>query len=162
MAGSKFNIRKATEQDAGALSEFRLALFQELGEGPAASEVAKFLADCTCAIAKGIREGYSLSWLAEDPLGNCVSTMVMNVFQRLPSPRLRGTIEGYILNVYVSPGSRRQGVASGLLKAAVEHASAAGFARIRLHATEEGRGVYSALGFRGRVDEMELVLGESP
>lgn len=160
MSVDGFSVRRATERDAGPLSECRMAMFKELGDALVEADKAKFLAECERAIAAGIQQGYSLSWLAEDETGRCVSSLVMQVFQRLPSPKIRGTIEGYILNVYVRLEARRQGVASALMRAAVDHARGAGFARIRLHATEEGRGVYAALGFKGRLDEMELLLGE--
>jgi GNAT superfamily N-acetyltransferase len=60
--------------------------------------------------------------------------------------------------VYVAPESRRHGVAPALVVAAIDAGRRRGLARIRLHATPEGRSVYERLGFTRRDDEMELVL----
>ena len=51
-----------------------------------------------------------------------------------------------------------QGRGTALLRAAIEGARRRGYARLRLAATEDGRRLYAAHGFRARDDAMELPL----
>jgi len=63
-----------------------------------------------------------------------------------------------VLSVYTRPEWRGRGVATGLIRESIAEARRRGLARIRLHATEDGRRVYEASGFKFRTDEMELWL----
>lgn len=54
---------------------------------------------------------------------------------------------GYVWGVWVAPEHRRQGVARGLVEAAVEALRGAGYTRCVLHASKMGRSVYEGLGF---------------
>jgi len=49
--------------------------------------------------------------------------------------------------VLVDPEYRRRGIATALMRAALDHLQGAGVATIKLDATPAGRGVYEALGF---------------
>jgi len=82
--------------------------------------------------------------------------LVLLLHFRLPSPRNLVPTEGYVMNVYVEPAWRKQGIASALMDAALEHARGLGLRRVRLHSTAEGRGTYARAGFRPREDGMEL------
>jgi GNAT superfamily N-acetyltransferase len=82
----------------------------------------------------------------------------MLIYPRLPSPESSATSEGYLLNVYTTPEWRARGVAAALVSASIIRARELGLGRIRLHATEAGQRVYEKVGFRPRVDEMELIL----
>ncbi|MDF0729311.1 GNAT family N-acetyltransferase [Pseudomonas entomophila] len=54
---------------------------------------------------------------------------------------------GYVLNVYVEPSHRRQGLASALMKLAEAEFARRGLGFAVLHATEAGRPVYAGLGW---------------
>lgn len=97
--------------------------------------------------------------MAEDDAGAAVATATLLVFPRLPSPRDRRATEGYLLGIYTAPAWRRRGLARALVTAALEEARRLGLARVRLHASEEGRPLYATLGFQGRPGAMELPLG---
>lgn len=153
-------IRRAEPHDARKLSALRAALFREIGQVLDDAEAPQFHSDCARAFAKSIEHGQCQAWLAEDASGAAVACLAMLVLPRLPTPTRRETIEGYLLNVYTQPEWRKRGVARALVAAAIVHARDHGFARIRLHATEAGRTVYSSQGFASRVDEMELKLGD--
>ena len=56
--------------------------------------------------------------------------------------------EGLVLNVYVDPKHRRQGVARRLMETLIDWAPGAGIVRLVLHAAPDGRRLYEALGFR--------------
>jgi GNAT superfamily N-acetyltransferase len=70
--------------------------------------------------------------------------------------------EGLILNVYVDPRYRRQGVARRLMEALIDWAPAAGIVRLVLHASEDGRSLYEALGFRASNEMLFPPFGAAP
>jgi GNAT superfamily N-acetyltransferase len=55
--------------------------------------------------------------------------------------------EGLILNVYVDPAYRRQGVARKIMEAIIAWAPGAGIVRLVLHASPDGRNLYESMGF---------------
>lgn len=65
---------------------------------------------------------------------------------------------GYVLNVYVEPSHRRQGLASKLMGLAEAEFTRRGLAFAVLHATEAGRPVYAGLGWAPTA-EMAKTLG---
>jgi GNAT superfamily N-acetyltransferase len=54
---------------------------------------------------------------------------------------------GYVLNVFVEPGHRRQGLARHLMTAAEREFDRRGLSYAILHATEAGRPLYEAMGW---------------
>src|SRR5579872_5868160 len=62
-----------------------------------------------------------------------------------------------ILNVYTDPEYRRQGIARRLMETMIAWCRQQGFARITLHASEEGKPLYESLGFEPS-NEMRLSL----
>lgn len=65
----------------------------------------------------------------------------------------------HLMNVYVAEGYRRQGIARRLLLALHEEAAARGVTEITLDATDEGRKLYTALGYRASDEAMYLDIG---
>jgi GNAT superfamily N-acetyltransferase len=62
-----------------------------------------------------------------------------------------------ILNVYTDPEYRRRGIARKLMQTIIAWCQSEGFARVTLHASDEGRHLYEALGFEPS-NEMRLKL----
>jgi GNAT superfamily N-acetyltransferase len=152
-----FTLHAATPADARLLTAFRVTLFQDLGQIPPEGTPPDFESACDAAHARYLESGAGMAWIAKAG-GKPVGSIVMLLHPRLPSPRLVSATEGYILNVYVDPPWRRRGIATALMRAALERARELGLARLRLHTTEAGRPTYAHAGFRPREDEMELVL----
>ncbi len=67
---------------------------------------------------------------------------------------------GYLLNFYVAPSHRGQGLARRLLKLTVEEADRRGIGVVTLHASKYGRPLYERSGFR-QSNEMMLLRGGS-
>lgn len=152
-------IRKADVSDSATLARTRAALFRELGQGPdGADAIASFEAGCRQALEPLLSDGRAIAWLASDRDGRERGAAILLLYHRLPSPANRFATEGYLLNVYVDPALRRSGVATRLVGEALVESRRLGLARVRLHTTERGRGVYARLGFRERMDEMECSL----
>ena len=62
-----------------------------------------------------------------------------------------------ILNVYTDPEYRRRGIARQLMQTIIAWCQREGFARVTLHASDEGRSLYESLGFEPS-NEMRLNL----
>jgi GNAT superfamily N-acetyltransferase len=154
-------IRPATAEDGEALTELRTTLFRELGDQSPPDQWRAFEQMSAASFHHGIERGECFAWLAEPAAARPVASTALLVLPRLPTPKSLAQREGYLLSVYTLPAWRGQGIAAALVTAAVTKARELGLARIRLHATMPGRGVYSAAGFRPRNDEMELGLGDS-
>lgn len=152
-----FTVHAATPADAKLLTAFRVKLFRDLGQIPPEGTPADFESACDAVHARYLETGAGMAWIAKAE-GTPVGSIVMLLHPRLPSPRIVHPTEGYILNVYVDPSWRKRGIATALMRAALEHARALGLGRLRLHTTEAGRPTYAHAGFRPREDEMELVL----
>jgi GNAT superfamily N-acetyltransferase len=152
-------IRRASAADAGALARCRLDLFRELDHEPPPGPAPAFEAACQEALARFLAAGTCVAWVAEAP-GEAapIGSLVVLIYPRLPSPNNLRSTEGYILSVFVAPAKRHRGIASALTQTAINYARQAGFARLRLHASQWGRPVYDRAGFRRRDDEMELDL----
>lgn len=66
-------------------------------------------------------------------------------------------VRGYILNVFVEPAHRGQGIAGKLMQIASAEAARRGIRHMVLHATTMGRPIYEKLGWRQTV-EMSITL----
>jgi GNAT superfamily N-acetyltransferase len=62
-----------------------------------------------------------------------------------------------ILNVYTDPEYRRRGIAGKLMRTIIAWCQREGFARVTLHASDDGRHLYESLGFEPS-NEMRLRL----
>ena len=62
-----------------------------------------------------------------------------------------------ILNVYTDPDYRRRGIARQLMQTMIAWCKQEGFARVTLHASDDGRHLYQSLGFEPS-NEMRLNL----
>jgi len=74
-----------------------------------------------------------------------------------PRPHRVSMVQPYLLSMYTEPDFRRRGVASMVVKEAIEWCRRNKYERLMLHASEMGRKVYSKLGFK-RTWEMKLDL----
>lgn len=156
-----FSLRTATPADAAILTEMRWRLFEETHSTLTPSPPPEFLARCQKAVIDLLESGRGFGWIAVAEDGSPLGNVVLLLHSRLPSPRNLVAQEGYVMNVWVESASRRKGIATALMAAAVEKSRALGVGRVRLHSTQEGRGVYARAGFVPREDGMELLLAES-
>ncbi len=88
-----------------------------------------------------------VAWMA-DLDGRPVAGAGLQWFAHPPGFANPGGLEAYILNVYTRPEARRMGLARALMQRLVEEATRRGVRRIWLRASEDGRPLYEAMGFR--------------
>jgi GNAT superfamily N-acetyltransferase len=63
----------------------------------------------------------------------------------------------WILNIYVDPEHRRQGLARSIMRELIDWCRTNGFRSVALHSSEYGRSLYEQLGFKP-TNEMRLKL----
>lgn len=73
----------------------------------------------------------------------------------LPSPDNPTGHCAYLMNIYVRDNFREHGIAHRLVARLINEAEARGCDKIYLETTDEGRPVYSSLGFRDMPDMMK-------
>jgi len=160
---SAFRIRPATVADAALLARHRVEMFIDMGSlARGGDEEAAILRESGRFCARELASGGWTAWIAEDatgPIGGFAATL-----RPLP-PRPgfpKGGEQAYLLNAYVEPRARRRGVATALVRACLAWCAARGVSRIVLHASAEGRPVYSRLGFVPRDGEMTFAPPSAP
>jgi len=148
----KYTIRQATISDAATIAEHRLAMFRDMGQVPTAALAGKLLAASTTALAEILRDGSYVGWLAVDADNRVIAGVGAHVKPQLPriSHGSRDVSAGpvpLVVNVYTDPHWRRQGVARALMAELMDWALAGGCDRVMLHASDDGRHLYEAMGF---------------
>jgi GNAT superfamily N-acetyltransferase len=147
----KFQIRRATPQDAEIIAWHRARMFQDMGELSVAFEALRTMA--RPRIEEWLERGEYVGWLAScAPKPDVIIGGAGVCLHRiLPRPRKQsGVSEGQqatIVNVFTEPEWRKRGVAALLLKEIIKWSNTESLDRLVLHASEEGRSLYDKLGF---------------
>jgi GNAT superfamily N-acetyltransferase len=151
----EFSVRPGTIADIDVLARHRAGMFRDMGSLPD----ALFDAMCDASrlyFAHALIAGEYLAWLASpssDP-GTVVAGAGMQLRPALPHFRkapdgvhLTSGLQGLIVNVYTEPSWRHRGLASLLMRHALDGARAHRVASLVLHASAQGRPLYESLGF---------------
>jgi GNAT superfamily N-acetyltransferase len=150
---ARYRIRRAIGADAAIVAHHRVAMFRDMGILPEA-DVERLATASRRYLDDALASGDYLGWLIEAD-GAVVAGAGALVRPLLPRPGyVEGGVDAYVLNVYTEPGHRRCGLARALMETVLDHCRAAGMARVTLHASDEGRPLYTALGFTA-TSEME-------
>lgn len=148
-------IREGTVTDISAIARQRRRMCEDMNysDAEALSTMVTVTADY---LKKAIPEGSFRSWLACDN-GRVVAGGAVVI---VPWPAHAYDLEcrrATILNVYTEPEYRRRGIARQIMQTIVTWCKQQGFARVTLHASEQGRHLYESLGFTDS-NEMRLNL----
>ena len=151
----RWQVRPAEQADIEALVALRRALFHDIGYQDEA--VLERVAQVSAAyFATALPQGEFRAWVAEAD-GQVVAGGGLVIHCGPPTARnLRGR-EGYIMNMYTRPEWRRQGIATAILRAILEHLQAQDITLVSLHASPDGQGIYERHGFEP-TNEMRLHL----
>lgn len=150
-------IREAADDDQDLVARLRLAFLADESGPEAVSEA--LAADTVAFLQVEHDAGRLRSWLAEDDGGRCVGVVSLLLHAVPPNPRVRSDAEGYVVNMYVEPAHRRQGVGHALLDALLAGGREQGLRRITLHASDAGRPLYESAGFTTDDTWLKLFLG---
>ena len=140
------STRPTTLDDAPLITAHRHAMFAEMGK---ASDDA--LATMSLHFAPWVRrmltEGKYLGWIVESD-DKPVASAGLFLLEWPPHPLdPSNDHRGYILNMYVEPAHRRQGLAKQLVQLSLDECRRRGLGTVALHASDAGRPVYETFGF---------------
>jgi GNAT superfamily N-acetyltransferase len=155
-----FKMRRATVGDVEVLVEHRRMMFEEMTRPSA--EALEAADDAYRAWAKeNIKRRLFRGYIVTTRSGKIAASGCVWLREIQPSPYRHTKMVPYILSVYTRPEFRRKGLASMIVKEAMEWGRKKGYHKIVLHASTVGRKVYSQLGWK-RAWEMEFRFERPP
>lgn len=159
MTPPAYSIRAATPADAETITHHRAAMFRDMAhrtEAERAEMSTRFLP----WVRAQLEAGTYLGFLAVTPGAGgeqITAGAGLRFIDWPPSPGFPDAQRAHLLNVFTEPAHRQQGLARLLVQRCLDECRAHGVHNVGLHASDQGRPVYAALGFQG-TNEMRLVL----
>jgi GNAT superfamily N-acetyltransferase len=153
---SMFETRVATVEDAELIAQQRRSMFVDAGQAEDASlqpMVENFVQWVRPRLEDGSYIGWIVETVEEDRRVAAGAGMWMMDFP--PHWMDAEPMRAYLLNFYVEPEFRGEGLAYGLLRMAVEDARRRGVKVVSLHASKFGKPIYERNGF---VQSSEMLL----
>ncbi len=149
------NTRPATVADAALISAHRRAMFEAMG-GIEEGVLVTMTRSCEPWIVRMVGEDKYAGWIIRDGEYPVASAGLL-ILDWPPHP-LDPTAENraYLLNVFVEPDYRKQGLARELLAMCMAEARRRNIRVVTLHASDAGRPLYEKTGF-GTTNEMLFV-----
>lgn len=151
----RITIREAAISDIAEIVRLRRRMYEDMRYSDAASLTT--MSSLTSEyLSTAIPEGSLRAWLASDSDRVIAGGAVLVT----PWPAHPYDLEcrrATILNLYTDPGYRRLGIARQLMETMITWCKSKRFARVTLHASEDGRHLYESLGFEP-TNEMSLQL----
>jgi GNAT superfamily N-acetyltransferase len=145
------HVRRATLADVPALARHRVGMYRDIGE-ISESEADRFLDASAAYFRDAVESGEYLAWLAVTTTSpeEIVAGAGLIVRPMIPRPGASGRIEvrdAQVVNVYTEVAWRRRGLAALVMRHLLDYTSANRINRVSLHASDDGRPLYEALGF---------------
>jgi GNAT superfamily N-acetyltransferase len=154
----EFHIRYATAAEASIVAEHRARMFKDTGrlsdEG-----AAKMRETLQAQLPPMLASGEYIGWFVATPEDAVVAGAGVQLRHLLPRPETLVDREALVVNVYVVPEYRQQGLARRLIQAILDWCVEQGIERVALHPSTMGRHLYETLGFS---PSNELVLYQRP
>jgi len=136
------NFRKADKNDIPYLVQYRKQQLIDEGE----SFEADIDNELSAYFILSISDDSLISWLAID-VEKIVATSGICFYQLPPTYSNPTGRIAYVTNMYTLPKYHKQGIASHLLKLVVDEAIKLEYKLVRLHASVDGKSIYSKMGF---------------
>ena len=135
-------FRKAALEDVPALVELRKQQLMDEGS----PVVQNIDVELHHYFTRGLADNSFIAWLAlEDSV--IVATSGLCFYQLPPNFHNPSGRNAYVTNMFTSKEYRRRGIASVLLEKILDEARSLSFPVVRLHASSDGKGLYSKFGF---------------
>jgi len=152
---SDVSIRLATVDDIPVIVQQRRQMFLDMG-GADANKLDEHDPGFDAWIRDKLPAEEYVGWVA-DTNGRNVGGAGLWIMDWPPHPADPTSQRGCVMNVYVDPVYRRQGLARLMVTALLRWANQHGVRILILNASREGRGLYESLGFT-TTNEMTLVM----
>jgi len=148
-------IREATLADIPEILRQRRAMYVDMNykDASALDAMVKLTAGY---LEEAMTDGSFRAWLACEN-GRAVAGGAVVITPWPAHPYDLECRRATILNVYTYPAYRRRGLARALMQTMIAWCRREGFARVTLHASDDGRHLYESLGFEVS-NEMRLKL----
>ncbi len=155
-----FELRLATLDDIPTLVKHRRGMFvdmEAMGGHPLNSRGLDAMdVQYASYLREHLSDGRLQAWVVMDADRAAASGSIL-YSDWLPRPDGKPAVLAYVHSVYTELDYRRIGLARRILTAMIAECRARGLARLSLHASDQGRGLYQQLGFVP-TNEMRLVL----
>jgi GNAT superfamily N-acetyltransferase len=140
-----YTIRPATLADLSTIVHHRRAMFTDMGlSGDYEAMDAHFGLWLQQAMASQSYWG----WLVETEAGEIAAGGGVGLLPRPPSPQDFNEQWAFVYNVYTEPAHRRQGLARQIMETIHHWCRQRGLKTVGLSASEFGKPLYRALGYR--------------
>jgi ribosomal protein S18 acetylase RimI-like enzyme len=148
-----FQTRLATIDDANIIVHHRNRMFLDMGH-PDDEHHRTMIANFRPWIAAKLRDNLYLGWFAlqEDRVIAGAGLLLLDCSPTSSDP---GTVRGHLLNFYVEPEFRSQGLGRKLLDLAMQETRDRRIGVVTLNASDAGKPMYESAGF-GTSPEMML------
>ena len=147
MTRAAYRIRRATLDDALVLARLRFEF--RSSQSPVVETPHEFISRCEIWMRERLRLGTPWrSWVAAAQ-DRAIGTLWLQTIEKIPNPGNEREFHGYVSSIYVTPESRRSGIATSLLLSCLEECDALGLDAVFLWCTPESRPLYERHGFRG-------------
>lgn len=140
-------IQKLGVSDMDTLLRWRMTVLAEVFSIPEDEDTSGLREENRRYYEKRIASGEHTAVLALDG-DEGVGCGGICYYQEMPSPDNPTGECAYLMNIYVTPARRHQGIAQEIVKCLISDARARGVTKIYLETSEDGRRLYERLGFR--------------
>lgn len=152
----EYSLRLATIDEAPILARHRACMFRDMKDVD--EQAAAIIENASIDHLAALMEAREYFGFVAEHQGEIVAGGGVWLRPLLPRPgTLQGALEAYVLNVYTEPEHRRGGIARAIMEAILDWSREQRVARVVLHASKEGRGLYEDLGFAA-TNEMRISL----
>ena len=158
VAESKLSVRKAGLRDLDDLVIQRREMWKALGIRNNELHAKGDRVYKRWARAR-LKNNELIAWVVKSSDGRVAGGGCVWLQSVQPRPHRESMVQPYLLSMYTEPAFRRRGVASMVVKEAIDWCRRNKYERLMLHSSEMGRKVYSNLGFK-RTWEMRLDLAQ--
>ena len=151
-----YTIRAATADDAATVTAHRRAMFEDM-KAADADQLDWMAQEYEPWAREAFASGKYRGWLALDEAGNVAAGAGLALIDWPPNHLGRLAFRPVAMDVYTHPKYRRRGLARRLMEAMTAWCNANDIPYLFLHASDDGRPLYEAMGFRATT-EMHLAL----
>ncbi len=147
-------IKKTNADDIETLIDIRLEMLRVVNNLPEDAEFDKVLVDRS---REYFLKGNQTTVIAIDggKVIGCASLSYINLMPTYDHPTGK---RAHLMNVYTNKDYRRQGIGKKMIELLIDEAKSKGCTEISLDATEQGRLLYTHLGFTANNNGMVLNL----
>lgn len=153
---SIFEYHKAAPEDIEELVRTRLIVLRAANKLPDGTDMSAVEQESYAYYNHALQTGEHTAYLAYDN-GTFIGAGGVSFYQVMPTYHNPSGKKAYIMNMYVAPEYRRQGIAFHILDLLVKDVKARGVSQIALEATDMGRPLYEKYGFISSKHEMKLL-----